>query len=346
MKRQGALGAASLAIVLLAACGGEERDAGGKRKVAVSIFPLYDVARRVAGDALDVILVLPPGRSEHGFDPTPREMAQVAGADLGVVVGLEMDPWASRIIRGAAGDDTEILELGPAVEPRRLSAPEVGVDLLEHAREHGHDHDDHHDDDHHDDHDHDEEGEGEAHGHHEEAHEGHHHHGAFDPHFWLDPLRMVTAVDRLVDAFARLDPAHADGFRERGEAVKRELRALHDQLEERAEGWDGQTIVTFHGSFGYFAERYGLTIAAVIEPFPGREPTPRYMQEVLEAIRASGTRALFSEPQLDPRPGRVIAQQSGVTLHQLDPVGGTSGVDTYERLLLHDADVIDRALGD
>lgn len=158
-------------------------------------------------------------------------------------------------------------------------------------------------------------------------------------------MRLQQAVDVLVRAFSRVDPEGASGYRERGDAVCAELEALHRRVEERARRWRSRTIVTFHGSFGYFAERYGLRIAAVIEPFPGREPTPRYVREVIDAIRASGARALFSEPQLDPRPARVIAAQAGVSLHQLDPVGGTEGVDTYERLVLRNVDVLDRALG-
>ncbi len=346
---------AALLVALLASCDGGRPAEGEKPKVAVSIFPIYDVARRVAGDRLDVVLVLPPGRSEHGYDPTPREMARVSGARLGVVVGLEMDPWAERIIRSAAGEGVEMLRLGPALDPRRHSAPEVGVDVVGHARAHHDEHDEgeEHEGVHHEEgEEHEgEEHEGEEHEGEEHEGEGHdehghgHRHGAFDPHFWLDPVRMQRAVAQLVETYSRIDPAGAADYRARGDAVREELAGLHRQLEARSRRWQSRNIVTFHGSFGYFAERYGLRISAVIEPFPGREPTPRYMQEVIEAIRASGARALFSEPQLDPRPARVIAQQAGVTLHQLDPVGGTEGVDSYERLLLRNVEVLDRALG-
>jgi len=335
------MGLGLLVAALLASCGDDE--SGGKPKVAVSIFPLYDIARRVAGDRLDVVLVLPPGRSEHGFEPTPQEMARVSGARLGVVVGLEMDPWAERIIRSAAGEDVTMLELGPALDPRRLSEPEVGVDLVEHAREHA-EHAEHEEHEGHDEHEGEVDDEHEEEDEHETEEEHAHHHGAYDPHFWLDPVRMQRAVDRYVDAFTRIDPEGAAGYRERGARVSAELGALHERIEARAAGWRSRTIVTFHGSFGYFADRYGLHIAAVIEPFPGREPTPRYMQEVLAAVRASGAAALFSEPQLDPRPARVIAEQAGISLHQLDPVGGTSGADTYERLLESNVRVLDRAL--
>jgi ABC-type Zn uptake system ZnuABC Zn-binding protein ZnuA len=282
-----------------------------KPRVAVSIFPLYDVARRVAGERLDVVLVLPPGRSEHSFDPTPREMARVADARLGLAVGLEMDSWLERLVRGAAGSNVTLVQVGPRVGPRAMHSEEIGEEAADEARDGG---------------------------------EEEHHHGPTDPHFWLDPLKMQSAVDVMVESFSALDPVGANGFRVRGDALKRALGELHTRVEQRSRTWTHRTMVTFHGSMGYYAERYGLTIAAVIEPFPGREPTARYVTEVLAAIRTTGTVALFSEPQLERRPAEVIAEQAHVRLFELDPIGGTSGRDTYEKLIEYNTDVIDRAL--
>jgi ABC-type Zn uptake system ZnuABC Zn-binding protein ZnuA len=155
---------------------------------------------------------------------------------------------------------------------------------------------------------------------------------------------MSRAVDVMVESFVRLDPAGAAGFRTRAAAVKQSLAALDSRIAGRARSWSRKTIVTFHGSFGYYADRYGLTIAAVVEPFPGREPTPRYLSEVLAAIGTSHAAALFSEPQLDPRPARVISTQSHVPLFELDPIGGTAPRTSYEALMNANTDVLERAL--
>lgn len=297
------LGVLALCGALLG-CGGKS-GGSGKPRVAVSIFPVWDIAKRVAGDRLDVVLVLPPGRSEHDYDPTPKEMARIAEAKLALAVGLELDGWVEKIVQGAAGGGVKIVHIGPKVDPLPVELEEVGAE-----------------------------------------HEGeeHHEHGDLDPHFWLDPVRTQKAVDVIVAAFSELDPAGADGYRARGEEVKQSLAALHAQIDGRAKGWSKKVIVTFHGSMGYYARRYGLTIAAVIEPFPGKEPTAKYMQEVLAAIKSSGAAALFSEPQLDKGPAQAIAKEAGVPLHELDPVGGTEGVESYEKLLTHNTDVLETAL--
>lgn len=314
--------AISTAIVLALGASGckPRRASSGKPKVAVSIFPLYDAARRIAGDRLDVVLVLPAGRSEHSYDPTPREMAQLADARLAVAVGLEMDEWLERIVRNAGGSATRVLQLGPVVNPRSITHEDVGEEAADQARDalraDG--------------------------GSVEEHHE--HEPGAKDPHFWLDPERMIRASDALVGAFAQIDPGGAAGFRERQTTFATQLRVLDAQIMQRANAWSRHTIVTFHGSMGYYAARYHLSIAAVIEPFPGREPTPRYLAEVLEAMRTSNAAALFCEPQLDRHPAQVISEQSHVPLYEVDPVGGTPGRDTYERLLQSNTDAFERAL--
>ncbi|HEX4514001.1 MAG TPA: metal ABC transporter substrate-binding protein, partial [Polyangiaceae bacterium] len=71
-------------------------------KVAVSIFPLYDLTRRVAGPDAETILVLPPGHTEHSFDPSPKDVEQVAAAKVGVLVGLGLDPWMEKLMKDAS----------------------------------------------------------------------------------------------------------------------------------------------------------------------------------------------------------------------------------------------------
>jgi ABC-type Zn uptake system ZnuABC Zn-binding protein ZnuA len=65
---------------------------------------------------------------------------------------------------------------------------------------------------------------------------------------------------------------------------------------------------------------------------------------VVEAIRTSGAAALFTEPQLDPSPARVLARETGLPLFELDPVGGGPDAQSYEALLRKNAGVLDEAL--
>jgi zinc transport system substrate-binding protein len=176
------------------------------------------------------------------------------------------------------------------------------------------------------------------------AHAHAHKSGAPDPHVWLDPDRMLGAVDEIAAQLAALDPAGKDAITKNAADVKDALRKVDATLTARSKAWTKRTIVTFHGSMSYFAKRYGLRIAAVVEPQAGKEPTPAYMRDVQAAIKRGGAAALFSEPQLDRAPGELIAKEAGIPLGELDPVGGVPGRDSYELLLLWNADQLDKVL--
>lgn len=311
---------AVLLTVLALACGSKGGSASGKPRVAVSIFPIYDLARRVAGDRLEVMLVLPPGQSEHSYDPTPKDIAALDGAKLGIVVGLEMDRWAANVMKSAGAPP--LLAIGEQV-------PTIPIDVEPISEEEAHEHEGKHEE--HDDHaEHDE--------------HGHAGVGTPDPHVWMDPDRMRRAVDAIAARFTELDPAGKDTYAKNAAAVKQSLADLDARLAARRKTWTKSTIVTFHGSMAYFAKRYAIRIAAVVEPIAGTEPTPTYLMEVVGAVKRGKAVALFTEPQLAKGPGEAIAKEAGIPLGELDPVGGVAGRDSYEALLTWNADQLEKVL--
>jgi ABC-type Zn uptake system ZnuABC Zn-binding protein ZnuA len=300
-----------LVIALVAVgCGGKKAGgAGDKPKVAVSIFPLYDLTRRIAGDRLDVRLILPPGRSEHNFDPTPKEIAKLAGAKLAITVGLDMDLWAETTIRAAASD-AKIFRVGEKVKTMPIDVEPVG----------------------------------EAEAHKGEAPDADDKPGAPDPHVWMDPERMIGVIDAIAGELAVVDPAGKDTFAKNAAVLKDSLTKLDAAISARSKSWTKHVIVTFHGSMSYFARRYGITIAAVIEPLAGKEPTATYITQVLGAIQKTQTAGLFAEPQLDRAPAEMIAREAKIPLGELDPVGGVAGRDSYEALLTWNTDQLEKVL--
>jgi zinc transport system substrate-binding protein len=290
--------------------------------VIVSIFPIYDLVKRVAGPDADVTLLLQPGRNEHTFDPTPKDIEATAQSKLGVMVGLGLDPWMEKLMKEAA-PNARLLKVGDRVPTLTIKDDPIG------AQSHHGDEDD--DDDHDHDHAGAKDGGAKAAAHHD--HDDHDHEkGAPDPHVWLDPQRAQLIVRAVAEELGKADSAHALAYRERATELDKSLSALDKEAEERLKALKRRGFVTFHGSFGYFAERYKLDILAVIEPFPGSQPTGEYVSKVLNVIKEKKVPALFSEPQLDPRPAKVLADEAKIPLGVLDPVGGGPETDSYEKM--------------
>jgi ABC-type Zn uptake system ZnuABC Zn-binding protein ZnuA len=161
--------------------------------------------------------------------------------------------------------------------------------------------------------------------------------GTVDPHYWLAPANARAIAQTVAGELEALVPARRSEIQSaltsylgRLDAVEAEVRGILADLPARR-------IATFHDAFGYFAEAFGLEVAAVFEPYPGREPSPRFVAEFQRQVRASGVRTLFAEPQLSLDPLRPLARDLGVTLSVLDPLGGVAGRDTYLELLRFNA---------
>jgi zinc transport system substrate-binding protein len=89
--------------------------------------------------------------------------------------------------------------------------------------------------------------------------------------------------------------------------------------------YKGRKIITFHDAFPYFAEEFGLSIAAVVEREPGSAPSAKDLSETIDLIRKAGIKVLFSEPQYPATAVETIARETGAKVYLLDP--GVTGPD-------------------
>jgi ABC-type Zn uptake system ZnuABC Zn-binding protein ZnuA len=98
-------------------CAGCARRSLERPRVAATVFPLYDIARRLAEDRLDVQLILPAGLDVHSYEPRPRDVADLSDASLIFAVGLGLDAWAQDLARSAGAGEARVFEMGPLMDP-------------------------------------------------------------------------------------------------------------------------------------------------------------------------------------------------------------------------------------
>lgn len=91
------MGALLLLLLTLCACGQSGAE-DGRLQVVASAFPEYDLVRAVAGERVELTLLLKPGTEAHSFEPTPQDMRKLHSADLFVYGGGESDVWAERLL--------------------------------------------------------------------------------------------------------------------------------------------------------------------------------------------------------------------------------------------------------
>lgn len=172
--------------------------------------------------------------------------------------------------------------------------------------------------------------------------------GTGNPHLWLDPIRTRDElVPRIAEALSAAVPALRDRFLDRAAALADSLTSLDREIRRSLEPLEARSFVASHPAWLYYAERYGLQQVGVAHEHPGREPSARAIARLLDRAREAEVGAVFREPQIAEAGARSLAEELGVPLLVLDPLGGAEveGRDSYQALLRYNTAQFVRGLG-
>lgn len=97
------LAAVLASVAVLTGCGNAvgqnaKKEDDGKLNVVTTLFPYYDFARQIAGDAVDLTMVVPAGMDSHSFEPTPADMRTIQNADVLICNGGAMEQWLTQVL--------------------------------------------------------------------------------------------------------------------------------------------------------------------------------------------------------------------------------------------------------
>lgn len=192
--------------------------------VAVSIVPQESWVKAIAGDLVEVVTLIPPGKSAETYSPTPQQMTQFSKASL---------YFAMQVPAETAGILPKVRDLNPKVRIIDLAAATRAVYPELELEDHGHDHDQGH------------------------AHEER------DPHIWLSPKRAIVMVQTTAAELAAFDPQNKAVYEKNAQDYLVKLRRLDQTIQNLLKGSKNKTFLIYHPALGYFANDYGLTMLAL-----------------------------------------------------------------------------------
>ncbi|MDO4243038.1 MAG: metal ABC transporter substrate-binding protein [Actinomyces sp.] len=267
-----------------------ETESGAAVSVAASFYPIQYLTEAIGGEHVSVTSITPANTEPHDFELSPKEVSGLSSVDLVTYVsGFQ-----------PSLDDALTEVSGPTVVDLAGS-----VDLTHH----GGVADDH-------DHDHAEETGSTT----TEAATDEHTDEALDPHFWLDPQRMILAAEAIEVALSEADPAHAADFEANLATVRTALEGIDTSYSEGLAQCERTTFVTAHSAFGYLAERYNLTQASISGLDPEHEPSPAELAAVKDVVESTGTTVIFTEELVSPETAEALAAETGATTAVLNPI--------------------------
>lgn len=314
-------------------------------KVVTTIPDLASFVSEIGKNKVSVSSLIVGARDPHRIEAKPSFMSRVSSADLFIAVGLELEiGYEEPILQGSRNSRVQIGARG------HMYASD-GVYILEKPT-----------------------------GNVTRAQGDVHPYG--NPHVWLDPWNARIIVRNIATRMGELDrtnaafyTANANAFVDRiddamfGSALVNKFgveklwtwernNTLIQQLQNAGAlgqlgGWEGKmnavrgkSIITYHKSWVYFANRFNLRIVDELEPKPGIDPTPGHLAEVLREVAQSGAKVILQEPFYSTRDANFVAQRTGIKVVVVGiSVGNDSSVSDYIGLISNIVNKVSAAAG-
>ena len=276
------IGAIILSIILIACGSGSTTEEASSEKINVlATTPMLgDFVNEIGGDNINLTILMPPEADPHTYDPSPQDASKIADADIVFYVGLKYEPAALiKLVENTSENEAVLVEVGESINPIEFS-------------EEGHEGHDDHDD-----------------------HEGHDH-GSEDPHFWFDPLRVVMAVELMMNQLIELDPTSSEAYKTAGEAYISNLNELDSTVSALIETVPSKNrkLITTHESLGYLEARYGVEVLTTIIPSlsSADEISPAELVDVLDVIEDNDIKVIFVESEAPSVYAETIAEEANI----------------------------------
>ncbi len=254
----------------------------GRLHIAVSILPQEEFVRRIAGELVEVTVLIPPGASPATYEPRPQQIRGLAGCDLYFTVGVPFeDAWLERI--QSANPQMRLVDSTAGIQHRVMSA--------------------HH---HH---------EGDDHAHTAETEVAEHP----DPHVWLAPRLVRVQAENIARALSELSPEQAPQFQVGLNLFLEELDRLDARLHSILDPVPQRKFMVFHPAWGYFADDYGLEMIPV--EVGGQEPSGAELATFVDLAREEGLKVILAQPEFSTRAVDTLAKEIDGRVLLASPLG-------------------------
>jgi zinc transport system substrate-binding protein len=273
--------AALILCLAFASCAKKETGAGAEKRIVVvtTLFPLYDFARNIGQDKVEVTLLLPPGVEAHMFEPRPADMVRIDKADVFVYTDRFMEPWVADLLKSVTNKSLVVVDSS------------AGVSLIEEAG-------------------HDEAGEEPA---------GHQHGGMDPHIWldFSNAQKMVDNIcAAFVQKDPQNKDFYTDNAtacKQKLDQLDGQYRQALEKCKYRT------IVHAGHVAFGYMARRYHLTFLSAYKGFsPDSEPSAKNMADLIEKMKQAGVKYVYFEELISPKVAETLAGETGAQLLPLN----------------------------
>ena len=142
----------------------------------------------------------------------------------------------------------------------------------------------------------------------------------YDPHTWMDPLKIAEEGKIIAQELGDIDPENRSYYEANAQKLEKRCEDLVAKYQPLFEKATQKTFVTQHTAFSYLAKRFGLKQLGIAGISPEQEPTARQLAEIQQFVKDYQVQTIFVEKHTSSKVADSIAKATGAKVKVLDPL--------------------------
>lgn len=272
--------------------------AEGRLNVGTTTQDLEAIVVFIGQDQVDTFSVVKGTQDPHAIEAKPSFMVKFSRADLIISQGLDLEAaWLESLIRGSRNSKIAVGSKGALEIGALLDPLEVPTGPLTRAK-------------------------GDV-------------HPGGNPHYQLDPIRLGKAALLIAERMGELDGSHRDLYQANALKFQKQMEEKEKEWQLRIKKTGIKEVVTYHKSFSYFLQRFGIHSEFQLEPKPGIPPSTAHILAVVEQMKAKKIAIVLIENFFDDSiKSKLQNEISNLKVARIPVyVGGEPGIKTNEQLI-------------
>ncbi|MEC9475540.1 MAG: zinc ABC transporter substrate-binding protein [Planctomycetota bacterium] len=303
----------ALLLLLSSGCTVNEADpsvsSSSKLRILCTTGMLSDPLTDIIGTTAEIKTLMGPGVDPHLYKPSPGDVREISSSDLVLYHGHHLEGRMGDVLERADGETRDgrtrrAIAVTERIPDEQLISTETGT---------------------------------------------------VDPHLWMDISLWRQVAHELREILSEVDPSNSAQFESRISKLDQELSLLDEQIQDLifAIPEQNRVLVTAHDAFGYFGRRYGLEVIGIQGISTESEASIQRVNSLVRLLTDRKIPAVFVESTVPERNVRALIEgcaslghtlQIGGVLYSDAPGPPDSGADRWRSMVLHNAQVISRAL--
>ncbi len=181
-----------------------------------------------------------------------------------------------------------------------------------------------------------------------ECHHNHDHEGEeeeHNSHIFVSVENYIKQIENITEGLVKIDSVNADKYLNNSREYIKELEELKAEMENTIKYLPNKNIVTFHESFDYFANEFGLNVVTKIEKEHGESASASEIVSIVKEIKEHNVKCIFVETGYNMSIANTVAKEAGVKVYELNPItSGKNDKTEYINIMKENLNVIKEAL--